>query len=112
MLAKNSLKALSKRRKSQRRVQEAIEKGETAGLLEQHRPDVFSTNLGNIPAGEAVTVEIEYIMELKHDAEADGLRFTIPTSIAPRYGDNAERDAWRDFQCNGHENFSSKLRCR
>ena len=25
-------------------------------------------------------------MELKHDAEVDGLRFTIPTSIAPRYG--------------------------
>jgi hypothetical protein len=25
-------------------------------------------------------------MELKHDAEVDGLCFTIPTSIAPRYG--------------------------
>jgi hypothetical protein len=47
---------------------------------------VFTTSLGNIPAGETVRVEIEYIMELKHDAEVDGLRFTIPTGIAPRYG--------------------------
>jgi hypothetical protein len=65
---------------------EALARGETAGLLEQQTPDVFTTSLGNIPAGETVKVEIEYIMELKHDAEADGLRFTIPTSIAPRYG--------------------------
>jgi hypothetical protein len=66
--------------------QEAVQRGETAGLLEQSTPDVFSTSLGNIPAGGTVKVEIEYIMELKHDAEVDGLRFTIPTSIAPRYG--------------------------
>lgn len=66
---------------------EAVDRGETAGLLEQRTPDVFTTSLGNIPAGETVKVEIGYIMELKHDAEVDGLRFTIPTSIAPRYGD-------------------------
>ena len=67
--------------------QEAIEQGEVAGLLEQFSPDVFRTSLGNIPAGASVKVEVEYIMELKHDAEVDGLRFTIPTSIAPRYGE-------------------------
>ena len=66
---------------------EAVERGETAGLLEPYTPDVFSTSLGNIPAGETVKVEIEYLIELKHDAEVDGLSFTIPTSIAPRYGD-------------------------
>jgi hypothetical protein len=67
--------------------QAAIERGESASLLEQHTTDVFSTSLGNIGAGEKVEVEIEYIMELRHDAEVDGLRFTIPTSVAPRYGD-------------------------
>jgi hypothetical protein len=65
----------------------AVAKGETAGLLEQtlEVSDVFSTKLGNIPAGESVIVEITYIGELKHH-ETDGIRFTIPTSIAPRYG--------------------------
>ena len=65
----------------------AVAQGKTAGLLEQFTPDVFRTSLGNIPAGATIKVEVEYIMELKHDAEVDGLRFTIPTSIAPRYGD-------------------------
>jgi hypothetical protein len=77
---------VKEREKGKTQFKEAVERGETAGLLEQSTPDVFSTNLGNIPAGGTVRVEIEYIMELKHDAEVDGLRFTIPTSIAPRYG--------------------------
>lgn len=65
----------------------AVTKGETAGLLEQapESSDVFSTKLGNIPAGESVIVEVTYIGELKHH-ETDGIKFTIPTSIAPRYG--------------------------
>ncbi|MCJ1391502.1 hypothetical protein MMC18_004366 [Xylographa bjoerkii] len=67
---------------------EAVANGETAGLFEQlpEASDVFSTKLGNIPAGEVVIVEIEYVGELKQDAETNSIRFTIPTSIAPRYG--------------------------
>ncbi|KAF4635477.1 hypothetical protein G7Y89_g2626 [Cudoniella acicularis] len=66
---------------------DAVAKGETAGLLTQadEASDVFSTKLGNIPAGESVTVEITYVGELKHH-DTDGIRFTIPTKIAPRYG--------------------------
>lgn len=66
---------------------EAVAKGETAGLLEQsiQASDVWSTKLGNIPADDSIVVEITYIGELKHH-ENDGIRFTIPTSIAPRYG--------------------------
>jgi hypothetical protein len=67
---------------------EAVARGETAGLMEQlpEASDVFSTKLGNIPAGETVVVEIEYVGELKQEAETNGVRFTIPTNIAPRYG--------------------------
>ena len=67
---------------------EAKAQGRTAGLLEQcmDAADVFTTRIGNVPAGETVKVDIEYVGELKHDAEADAIRFTIPTSIAPRYG--------------------------
>ncbi|KAH0560036.1 hypothetical protein GP486_003447 [Trichoglossum hirsutum] len=68
---------------------EAVSRGETAGLLTQlpESSDVFTTKIGNIPAKGEVVVEITYFGELKHDAEADGIRFTIPTTIAPRYGD-------------------------
>jgi len=68
--------------------QQAISRGQTAGLLEQNidAADVFTTSIGNVPAGEELRVEITYLGELKNDAETDGARFTIPTQIAPRYG--------------------------
>ena len=68
--------------------EEAVVRGETAGLLEQlpEASDVFTTKVGNIPAKEKILIEIVYLGELKHDAETDGSRFTVPTVIAPRYG--------------------------
>ncbi|PQE25051.1 hypothetical protein CJF31_00005892 [Rutstroemia sp. NJR-2017a BVV2] len=67
---------------------EAVKKGETAGLFEQHEKasDVFRTSLGNIPAGEKVIVEIVHVGELMMEG-GSGVKLTIPTSVAPRYGD-------------------------
>jgi hypothetical protein len=65
----------------------AVAKGETAGLFEQlDTADVFQTTVGNVPPSARVLVEITYLGELKHDMEVDGIRFTIPNVIAPRYG--------------------------
>lgn len=68
--------------------EDAKAQGQTAGLLEQSlsAADVFSTRIGNVPANEKIFVDITYLGELAHDAEIDGVRFTIPTNIAPRYG--------------------------
>ncbi|KAG0137422.1 hypothetical protein HOY82DRAFT_582837 [Tuber indicum] len=66
--------------------EKAKSQGHTAGLLKAFTPEIFKTSLGNIPAGVTVKVEITYLTELKHDTEVDGIRFTVPTSIAPRYG--------------------------
>jgi hypothetical protein len=68
--------------------QEAVARGETAGLFEQlpDASDVFTTTVGNVPPGAKVIVKITYLGELKHDMEVDGIRFTIPTIICPRYG--------------------------
>lgn len=68
---------------------QAIAQGQTAGLLEQAvqtAGDVFRTSVGNIPGGAQIKVEITCLGELKHDAQINGLRLTIPTCIAPRYG--------------------------
>ena len=67
---------------------DAVSRGETAGLLGQSEEasDVFSTSVGNIPAGETIHVEISYIGELKQDAEVGDIRFTIPAAIVPRFG--------------------------
>jgi hypothetical protein len=77
--------------------QEAVAKGQTAGLLEQlpDASDVFTTTVGNIPPGAKVVVKITYLGELKHDMEVDGTRFTIPNIICPRYGDYPGDLQWR-----------------
>ncbi|BEI80767.1 hypothetical protein CcaverHIS002_0112960 [Cutaneotrichosporon cavernicola] len=63
-------------------------RGQTAGLLRQSvsAADAFTITIGNVPAGQKVFVDITYLGELKHDAQVDGIRFTIPTRIVPRYG--------------------------
>ena len=69
---------------------EAVSRGKSAGLLEQGpSTDVFTTTLGNIPAGEKLLVLVKYIGELKHDTALEGIRFTLPTFISPRYGSGA-----------------------
>ncbi|GAB7329850.1 hypothetical protein MBLNU13_g01566t1 [Cladosporium sp. NU13] len=65
----------------------AVAKGETAGLLEALPAGVFGVTLGNVPPTTDVHVNVVYCGELKHDAGIDGLRFMLPTIIAPRYGD-------------------------
>ena len=91
--------------KSQAKVeyQEAVDRGETAGLLEQHTSasDVFTTSIGNVPPNEKVVVEITYLGELPWDAEADGNRFTIPTFIAPRYGSREQFNSTPQARDNG-----------
>ncbi|KAB5559754.1 von Willebrand factor type A domain-containing protein [Coniochaeta sp. 2T2.1] len=80
---------VKERNEARKTYDDAVAKGETAGLLEQlpDASDVFTTTVGNVPGGAEIKVDITYLGELQHDAEVDGVRFTIPTSIAPRYGD-------------------------
>jgi hypothetical protein len=79
---------VKERAEAKKTYQAAVDRGETAGLLEQlpEASDVFTTTVGNVPANATLKVEISYLGELKQDAEVDGIRFTIPTGIAPRYG--------------------------
>lgn len=67
---------------------EAVARGQTAGLFEQlpDASDVFTTTVGNVPPGAKVIIKITYLGELKHDMEVDGIRFTFPNIICPRYG--------------------------
>lgn len=67
--------------------QAAVDRGETAGLLESLPAGVFGVTLGNVPPNADIVVELTYAGELRHDASIDGLRYMLPTSIAPRYGD-------------------------
>ncbi|KAI3343741.1 von Willebrand factor type A domain-containing protein [Ustulina deusta] len=79
---------VKEKQQARREYHDAVNKGSAAGLLEQlpEASDVFVTRIGNVPAGARVIIEVIYIGELKHDAQSNGMRFTIPSFIAPRYG--------------------------
>jgi hypothetical protein len=63
--------------------------------------NVFRADIGNIPAGEKLTVEMEFVMELRYNAEVDGLRFMIPKSIAPRHENEPRLSGERETAENG-----------
>jgi hypothetical protein len=61
----------------------AKKQGQHASLVEQERPNVFTTSVANIPPGAAIEIEIEYQQAARYDAGRFGLRF--PMVVGPRY---------------------------
>ncbi len=57
--------------------------GKKASLIEQQRPNVFTTSLANIAPGEEITVEFEYQQLLDYKDNSYRLRF--PMVVGPRY---------------------------
>jgi len=71
-------------REEARKVYEAArDAGQKASLLDQERPNIFTTSVANIGPGEEVTVEIEYQETIRYDRGAFVLRF--PMVVGPRY---------------------------
>ena len=61
----------------------AKREGKRSALVEQHRPNLFTTAVANIPPGGEIRIEIEYQQELLWRDEAFSLRF--PMAVTPRY---------------------------
>ena len=79
---------VKERKIAKKEYDEAIQSGKTAALLEQSldASDTFTTSIGNVPPESEAVVYITYLGELEHDSQADGVRLTLPSVIAPRYG--------------------------
>jgi Ca-activated chloride channel homolog len=73
--------------------EQAKQTGRRASLVEQERPNVFTTSVANIPPGAAITVEIEYQHVVRYDGGQFSLRF--PMVVGPRYIPGAVPDAAR-----------------
>ncbi len=63
--------------------QQAKAAGQRASLVEQERPNIFTTSVANIPPGESISVEITYLQTLRYDQGEFTLRF--PLTITPRF---------------------------
>ena len=67
--------------------------GRRASLVEQERPNIFTTSVANIGPRETITIEIEYQQLLHSDQGRFRLRF--PMVVGPRYITDAVPDASR-----------------
>lgn len=77
----------TRKQAASRRYEEAIDEGNTACLLEQAGDGLYTLSLGNLLAGERAVIRYRYAELLdRHD---DWVRLSIPTVIAPRYGEAA-----------------------
>lgn len=68
---------------------DAMAEGHGAFLLDEERPDVFTASLGNVEPGAEVDLSITYVTKLA--AEGADLRFTLPTTVSPRYAPAEDR---------------------
>ena len=63
--------------------EQAAANGQRAGLVEEERPNLFTTSLANIGPGETVAIQIEYQGKARLDNGVWSTR--VPLVIAPRY---------------------------
>ena len=63
--------------------EEAKAEGKKAGLVEQHRPNMFQNSIANVGPGETVLVQIEFQAPIRQIAGDYALR--MPLVVGPRY---------------------------
>jgi Ca-activated chloride channel family protein len=69
--------------KARRHYEVAKREGRRASLVEQQRPNVFTSRVANIEPGGEIAIEIEYQQSVRQGQGELSLRF--PTVVAPRY---------------------------
>lgn len=71
------------REQARQTYEEARANGQRAGLIEQQRPNMFTTQVANIGPHETVLVQIEYQAPVRQTADGSSLR--VPLVVGPRY---------------------------
>ena len=74
---------IRERAKAQEIYRKARAAGKKASLVEQQRPNLFTSRIANIGAGETVSVRLEFVQEVAYANGEFSLRF--PTTLTPRY---------------------------
>jgi Ca-activated chloride channel family protein len=74
---------IREREAAARSYEQAQRQGKKASLIEQQRPNLFSTRVANIGPHESVTVELHYQQDVRYDLGVFSLEF--PSTLTPRY---------------------------
>ena len=75
-----------KKSMAEEQYEDAITEGDGAIMLEQVEPGLYTMNVGNLLPGEEISISFTYA-EL-YFWQGETLRFFLPTTLAPRYGDS------------------------
>ncbi len=67
---------------------DAIQRGHTAAIVKQDKPNLFTQRVGNIPVGQHVTIKLTFVELL--DYKDGAYEMVVPTTIGPRYKAEAE----------------------
>lgn len=71
------------RKEAERKYQEAKNNGQTAALLNQERPNIFTQKVANIMPGDSIKIKISYFEVLKYNNGQ--YNFVFPMVVGPRY---------------------------
>jgi Ca-activated chloride channel family protein len=74
---------IREKEQARKEYERARNEGRKTSLVEQQRPNLFTTSVANIAPGERVIVEIEYLEDLHFDSGTFSIRF--PMTLTPRY---------------------------
>ena len=74
---------IREREQAQKEYQQAVSEGRKAALVEQQRPNVFTTSVASLMPDEDATIEIAYQETARFDGGEYRLRF--PMVVVPRY---------------------------
>lgn len=74
---------IKEKQQARKEYQQAKASGKRASLVEQERPNIFTTSVANIGPDENIVIEITYQQTIRYTDEVFSLRF--PMVVAPRY---------------------------
>ncbi len=74
---------------AQEEYEQAVCEGDSPIMLERLDSGLYSLNIGNIMSGELAEVSIEFLEILR--IKSDEVRYELPTTLAPLYGDPSGR---------------------
>ena len=85
---------IDRKKKARADYEAAKREGKRASLLEEHRPNVFSTSVANIMPGDTIAVDLDYSELLIPEDKVYELVY--PAVVGPRYtgGMDPKKDGW------------------
>ncbi len=74
---------IKKREEARKMYEQAKQAGQSAALLDQERPNIFTQSVANIPPGGSIEVEMHVVQPLHQ--EAGRYELALPTVVGPRF---------------------------